>query len=212
MPLLTTECGRCRRPVGDAFVCATCGADLERALAGVPALADELGVAVSRQARFTGANGSRSAEKPLPLNQAASDATSALTAILVTWVRANVEATGADYPDATLAAMSNYLTPRVGWIRHRDDALKAVEGILAAIGAALRAIDAPANRTTFVVGPCPEIGAQDLPCGGMVRAYIPTSADEPARMECSECRWIYEPHQWLRAGRRILDRLHALRP
>jgi hypothetical protein len=68
-------------------------------------------------------------------------------------------------------------------------------------------IDTAANRTIIEVGPCPQDG-----CTSMVYAYIPTEDARPARMECRQNpthRW--DTTQWLRTGKRILDRITHLK-
>ena len=48
----------CHRPSDGWFVCATCGKELEKLLAETVWLLDDLDIAITRQARFTTANGS----------------------------------------------------------------------------------------------------------------------------------------------------------
>ena len=50
-----------------------------------------------------------------------------------------------------------------------------------------RIIDRPANRTTFHVGPCPELDHTGAQCLGEIRAYIPAEDHKPATLECDSC-------------------------
>ena len=63
----------CSRPTANAFVCHQCLDNLGVALADVPALAEDLLVAVARQSRFDDSGGP-GGESPLPYGRAAADA------------------------------------------------------------------------------------------------------------------------------------------
>lgn len=92
-------------------------------------------------------------------------------------------------------------------IRKHAEAGELWDEVVSAIRQARNVGDAPANRTTFLVGPCPEETKDGL-CPGEVFAFIPTEDDRPGRMECHaepEHRW--SSIQWMRAGKRILDRM-----
>ena len=208
-----SDCQRCSRPVLDAAVCSTCGRDLERALAVVGFLEPELELTLSKQTRFGAGSEGRGGDRSLPVNLLALEASGHLRAILVGWCRLYAEEAHDDLDtlDDTLVAMSRYLLTRVEWLRHHDAALDVVDEVTSAVRRCRVVIDAPANRTTFVVGPCPETDNAGLPCAGMVRAFIPTSDGEPARMTCRTCQSTYATWQWLRAGKRILDRRDEMR-
>lgn len=202
-----SECQRCERPVQDARICTLCGRDLERALGNVPMLEAELNLTITRQRRFTPqSDGSRGSETPVVFHVKASEAYWTLRNILVSWAKFYAEECGADLPADTLAALSRFLLKRAEWLRHHELALDAVNEITDAVRHAARLIDAPANRTTFGVGPCPEVDTSGTHCCGEVRAYIPTSNDMPAWMGCDTCRKEWATWEWLRAGRRIMDR------
>lgn len=202
-----SDCRRCERPVQDAHVCTLCGRDLERALGNIPMLEAELDLTITRQRRFTPqSDGGRGSETPLAFHDRASEVWWTLRNILVGWVKLYCDENGADHPADTLTAMARFLHRRAEWLRHHELAVDAVDEITQAVRDAARVIDAPANRTTFPVGPCPEVDADGVMCPGEVRAFIPASEDIPARMECSWCHKVYETHQWLQAGKRILRR------
>ena len=190
-------CVLCTRPVADAKCCVRCRDTLSRDLGDVDALDEQLEIVLTRQTRYAERNGSRSAERPLPVDLRASEASWVLRNTLTTWARVMGWTTGA----TTNAALSTWLFVRVEAIRHHEAADECMSEIGAAVGMVRRVVDAPANRTSFPVGPCPE-----RPCPGEIRAFIP--ADErPARMECNVDReHTYEPYQWMRAGQRILRR------
>jgi hypothetical protein len=115
-----------------------------------------------------------------------------------------------------MEAMARFLLANVEWLRHHEAGADAVDELTGDMRTARRVIDVPANRTTFPVGPCPEVTGHQatstglqyplLACPGEVRAYIPNTEDQPARLECTACHTVWESWQWLRAGRRIKDR------
>ncbi|MGH3447093.1 MAG: hypothetical protein ACRDP4_05675, partial [Nocardioidaceae bacterium] len=77
--------------MADAFVCGACAGQLERDLGDVPALVEDLDVALSRQAMFGDRAGGKSAEKPLPIDPRASEVGWVLRNTLSTWIRVLVE-------------------------------------------------------------------------------------------------------------------------
>lgn len=62
------------------------------------------------------------------------------------------------------------------------------------------AMDIPRDRARFQVGPCPE------DCPGTVWAFIGTDNTDSVMACDADAAHAYEPKQWLRAGRRILNR------
>ena len=197
--LCATGCGRPTRDV--LLLCETCRWALECDLGDVPWLDEQLELVLRRDAVISEHAGGRSAETPLPLHTGALEARSQLRATLVGWVRDLAETGGDAYPADTMPAMALWLLARINRIVVHPAAADVHSEIVGAVRLAWRVVDAPANRTTFPVGPCPEAG-----CQGEVRAYIPAQPERSARMECSACETRWEPSQWLRAGRRILAR------
>jgi hypothetical protein len=188
-------------------ICGVCAGNLERDLAEMPALLDDLSVTLSRQARIGGhTNGSRAFERPLPFDPRASEAGDVLRSTLVGWIRDLHD--GAEYwPVDSLHGMALWLYRRLSRLLDHPAAEEAVDEIRFAVGLCKRVTDKPANRTAFAVGPCPELDEQGVQCPGEVRAFIPSTEDRPARMQCEACGAAWLTFQWLRAGRRILDRI-----
>jgi hypothetical protein len=132
---------------------------------------------------------------------------------------------------ANLDILSRWMLHHVEWLRHHEAGKDAVEELTGDMRTARRVIDVPANRTTFPVGPCPEallqpslqttgptatttfavsataaaITVHAIHCPGEVRAYIPNTDTQPARLECNTCHTIWEAYQWMRLGKRIKD-------
>jgi hypothetical protein len=192
----------CGRPTRDTLaLCNGCLWALECDLGDVAWLDEQLELVLSRLAVVGEHNGGRSAETPMPVHPGALKARSDLRVVLVGWVRDFAEGTTQPWPEDTLPAMAGWLLKRMDHVAVHPAAEDIHGEIVSAVRFAARVIDLPANRTTFPVGPCPELG-----CQGEIRAYIPAQPERPARMECSACQTRWEPHQWLRAGRRILAR------
>lgn len=85
----------CGRPVRDSTVCGACLGQLETALGDVSALATELDVTITRQARIGGGDGGRkSRETPLLFHYRASEDAAVLRNTLASWVRVLMEEAG----------------------------------------------------------------------------------------------------------------------
>lgn len=109
-------------------------------------------------------------------------------------------------------ACSRKLLGEIPVIRRHGDSAAIFDEITSAIRQARNAADTPANRTTFHVGPCPELDEAGAYCPGQVYAFIPTEDDRPGRMQCradAEHRWT--SIQFYRAGKRIHERARQLR-
>jgi len=198
---VTKTCPACPRAQTHAWLCAHCTQQIDRDLRDVPVLVQELQLTLARQGRTSPVHHSGLAHERSGYHAGASDALAGLERTLTAWSTAL--GTPAWYSTTAAAALLADLET----LRTHPDADKAHTEITAAITNARRTIDTAANRTIIEVGPCPEPD-----CTSMVYAYIPTEDTRPARMECRTNpthRW--EPMQWLRAGRRILDRMHALK-
>ncbi len=212
----------CDHPVADAYVCMHHAHALERALGDIPAVVHQLNLTLAKQTRYTDRNERGGTDTPLPIDPTASAAASELRAHLIAWAKLIATERGHQIPvaetlsqPAHLDVLSRWMLHHVEWLRHHEAGHDAVQELTADMRQARRVIDVPANRTTFPVGPCPETvgaippaahGAVWVPCPGEVRAYIPNTDTQPARLECTTCHTVWEPWQWLRAGRRIKDR------
>jgi hypothetical protein len=222
----------CDHPVPDAYICSHHAHQLERALGDIPATIHQLNLTLAKQTRYADRNERGSSEQPLPMDPRASAAASELRHHLCNWVTIIAETRGLPLPAAAtyhpggepgMDTLARWMLQHVEWLRHHAHGHIAVEELTADMRTARRVIDVPANRTTFPVGPCPELASEPVSdtvpglsgqylarcighCPGEVRAYIPNTDTQPARLECNTCHTMWEPWQWLRAGRRILDR------
>jgi hypothetical protein len=222
----------CDHPVTDAWVCTRCAHQLERALGDIPAIIHQLNLTLAKQTRYADRAERGGNEQPLPMDPLASAATSDLRHHLCNWVSIVAETRGLPLPAAAIYnpqaepgmdILARWMLNHVEWLRHHEHGHIAVEELTGDMRTARRVIDVPANRTTFPVGPCPEEATNTNAtitiqaglrgpnvnvghCPGEVRAYIPNTDTQPARLECSACHTVWESWQWLRAGRRIKDR------
>jgi hypothetical protein len=209
----------CDTPVAEAYVCSHHTHQLEQTLGDIPATIHQLNLTLAKQTRYADRNERGSSEQPLPMDPAASAASSELRHHLCNWVTIIAETRGQPLPAAAIYhpggepgmdTLARWMLTHVEWLRHHEHGHVAVEELTGDMRTARRVIDVPANRTTFPVGPCPEIDAAAVWagcwCPGEVRAYIPNTDTQPARLECSTCHTVWESWQWLRAGRRIKDR------
>lgn len=163
----------CGRPVADqAYACAGCGDKMLDALRQVPALAVELDVTLTRQARISAASGTAprmepyeplsyvtdpitgkevpagtSAKvSPMPFDYAASEALDVLRSALVGAVRLVHEERGADLPADHLGAMALWLIGHGEWLRHHEAAGELIDELVVPIAVGLSVIDRPADR------------------------------------------------------------------
>ena len=235
--MTTCKVAHCGRPVDDAWVCMHCAGTLERALGDIPAIVHQLDITLAKGGRFADRNERAGAETPLPIDPRALKARSQLRAHLVAWVRLISEERGMPLPGCNPLAISAWLQPaespeamsawmlhHVEWLRHHQAGHDAIDELVADVDYARKVIDVPANRTTFPVGPCPELASEPvsdptLPglsgqylarctghCPGEVRAYIPNDETKPCRLECTVCHTTWGTVQWRRAGHRIKER------
>lgn len=212
---MTPTCS-CSRPITDhAFLCRDCTTTLERQLGDIPALAADLEVTRTRQARI----GSqplgiivRSSETPIPWNDRASRALARFRATLVGWVRvcedwrvtpegpacrvcqhptcATVRATRA--PDDTWQGMSAYLLAALPAFRHRPEVTACADDLDAATKAVESVVDRRPELTFY--GPCGSVDyADDLPVPGSVPCPADLFGDKEAtEVVCEVCAAVHK--------------------
>lgn len=205
------ECVTCTKPTSE-YLCPGCGDHLARDLADVPDLCAELDTTRYRLDHVTArAAVGRDAEKPLAWKEPAADAAWVLADTLGTWARDLAHVRHVPLDPRTVADVAGWLEHRIDWLRAHPDAAQAHDEISNAVRNTRRAIDLPANRARFHVGPCPE-HVDEQRCPGEVWAYIPTRDDEDAMLRCQhDEQHAWGTVQWLRAGRRILTLMQQLK-
>jgi hypothetical protein len=175
-------CAACaQRPAPDATLCRSCTDHLVREVAdvgGYRGLAYDLDIATAKLSKFRPSPGGRSFtdERPLMLDERASDTAGELKAVLSKWARvihrdthptiygpacrfcrhSSCHEINRDFPVDTLAGIAAWLRRRVRWIAGHPDAAKAYEEICGAVRAARVAVDRPEDRV--YVGICDEDG------------------------------------------------------
>ncbi len=201
----------CSRPITDhAYLCRECSGTLEKHLAELPALADDLETTRTRQSR-TGGRGIgivvRDAERPVPWDDRAARVANRLRTSLVSWVRLCEDwrvtpegpacrmcahpSCGAIRttrpPENTVQAMSRYLLGALPALRHRPEVTECADEMHAAVVAVESVIDRRPELTFY--GPCGSVeyldGAPDpasVPCPADL--YGPEKASE---LVCESC-------------------------
>ena len=192
------------------MLCPFCGDRMADHLSGVPDLCHELAITHARWDVLTLSAG-RGGEQGLPFAEAATTARELLADTVAYWAQqvAVARASLWDVPN-TLGEVARWLRLRLDWLRALEAAGEAYSEVDRAVCRARAVIDRPTHRTSFPVGPCPEIrGADRRYCMGAVYAYVPVRVDvDAAVMRCREpeCRRHREPwttDMWREAGKRI---------
>lgn len=186
-------CQVCARPMpSQVSLCPACVAELEQALGDVPALADELQVTLTRQARL--GDGGRSSTTPIPFDPRASETAWVLRNTLVGWVRElRIPGERGRPPDDTLPSMSRWLLRHVDRIRTHEAADEAHDEITTAVQQTYHVIDRPADRT--YAGPCTHTESGET-CGADLYAR-PGVAETVCRLCGSEYR-VEDRQAWMR--------------
>jgi hypothetical protein len=163
-------CSICGSPCGDqANLCRTHTDQLAADLATVPELVAELQITLTRQDRVTAEkHGGRSATKPLPWNEHASQRAFELNTTLNAWAL-DTSKLAEDERDPLIeqhhsdtAGVARWLGRNLRTLRQHQDAGQALDEITDAIHEARRAIDRPVERV--FAGPCGEPDEYDQPC------------------------------------------------
>lgn len=226
---MTTTCATCGRPVADAHVCTGCAtrtaarlrtaADLWPELDTTIARLDRMGDPTPRAGRPAPASPIRPDGDPasdqvtgwpsgLPVNLAASETADVVRNTVTAWAKAVADEVGADLP-GDMPELMRWLAGRIEWVRHQPWAPEAIDELAGMPGLLAKAVDRPATRTRFPVGPCPEQDDDGQWCPGEVVAIVPASTERASVMRCSHCGSEWGTVQWLRAGKRIIDRLRS---
>lgn len=205
---MNAQCVVCTRPSGDVALCARCESKLTRAVAEIPALADELETTITRQTSSGPPQDYKKAkkelERPSPVNWTASEAADNLKATLVGWVR-DIQPDPAQHPANDLTAIGRWFFARMDIIRAHKAVDDIHDQIIYAVREAWRAVDRPANRSRILVSAC-----LDVACDGELYCLVPADdydSKDPkthARIVCSECETTYPAEQWMGLGRRVL--------
>lgn len=175
----------CNKPIpNNAYVCPACTAQLEKTLAEIPSLADDLEDTRLRQSRTGGRSigGGHSTDQPLPWLETASVAVDTLRSTLVAWARIVVEERGVRWPRNTLADIAGFLLTHLDWLVHHPDAHEAVDELTFAARQARSVVDRAPDR--WYAGRC---GHVDL--DAQVEAIV-TSSPQPE--PCGEELYVRE--------------------
>lgn len=208
----TTACANCGSPCSNGLtLCRTDTEYLRDELAWVADrhLADELLTTLTRTDRMGPQARRGGTGAPLPWSDPASRALRRLDGVLAAWC-AGLH----DVVPGRMSERAAELRRALPALRAHPEAGRAYTELTDAVFAARTAVDIPAESSRFDVGPCPEWipHAEDVHrmvrCDGTVVAHI-GRGDTASVMRCPACRASWGTSEWLRAGRRILNRMAA---
>jgi hypothetical protein len=216
-------CERCCKPVPDtAYVCQACGRALARALDEAAGIVEDAVATAARQARY--GTGGRAAGDQMPFNFPAADAVWAAGNVLTTWARHVAETRGCGpgrpRPPAgpvcrtahascshltcqairirhvphPVARAARWLATQIDWLRHRREALEAVDELHDACALLRRTADRPPAH--WYAGPClAQVPEEPYQCKADLYALPGASA-----VRCRECGTGHdagERREWL---------------
>jgi hypothetical protein len=188
----------CSRPIkNSAFLCEVCTKVLEKRLAEMPALAEDLDTTRTRTSRIGGQNVGvvvRGSERPVPWNDRAARMAVALKALVTTWAQHALELRQRpggpvcrrcthrsccalrtyDPPTAdSVAALSRYLLGTLPTLRHLPEVTQLADEVDAMVERISKVIDRPQELTYY--GPC---GSMDYwPDGTLILCSARCPAD-----------------------------------
>lgn len=155
---MTNDC-KCGKPMRDSLtICDTCTDDLGRALGDVPWLVEQLEITATKAkgVDYRGVGGGKGAkkpaERPLPVHWGASEATTHLRALLVSWClfchdeHVTSSDTRLGLPADDLTAMSRWLLWRVDGLARHELGPDALDELASAVAHCERVIDRHADR------------------------------------------------------------------
>ena len=167
-----TRCHQCHRPTGDnAHLCQTCTNTLEQTLAEIPALAAQLTITLTRQARIVGpafttkvipdiedVTFALSAKpQPLPFHYGASEAGYNLLSALRAAALEIAQVRGMPYTGRMRPAdLSRWLLNHLEWMRHAEQAAEYVDEIVPVVNTVRQVIDRSPDRV--YLGTCGDDG------------------------------------------------------
>jgi hypothetical protein len=210
-------CGRQIRDV--SHLCSGCARLLERTLAEVPSLVEDLETTRARQSRTGGRSigGGHSSERPLPWSEHAAEAAVLLRSTLVAWAQVVVEERGVGAPRDTLGGVSGFLLRHVEWLRHHPDAAELVDEVRFAVRQARQAVDRAPDR--WYAGRCGHVdleaqveaivmsGPPPVPCAEEL--YVREGADT---VQCRTCSTEHDVERRRAVlTRRVKDQLASAR-
>lgn len=191
------SCGKCGTSCQE-YLCLDCVRVAKDDLRRMRWLLGELEITLTRQANTAPGEfvGGKSADKPLPWAEKASNAINLLQSCVCVW-------SGALGPVADETLLEGNTLELILWMRRNADALPRLEtaprcanALQSVVEYCIEAIDLPKIKTSFEVGPCPE-GDDSEPCTGVVKAFIPLDEDKSGWMRCDDCKRRWETEEWL---------------
>lgn len=135
----------CARPSPQAFVCGQCLDELEVALLNIPALAEDLVIATTRQNRFSGPSRGRT-EVPLPYETRSAAAWASLSNAVMSSARIICEHRGLTMPSHEAVSLSRWLLANLQAVGQDVAGGDIAAEIIGSVSNGQRVIDRPQDR------------------------------------------------------------------
>jgi hypothetical protein len=188
-------CLLCERPLGDAYLCPSCSADLRDRLGRLPALYAALGGMLTPERSSGGGRTAAAVEAPLPVRADVADQRADF-AVLEVWARALTQdrrqpapVPAGDDLGARVVAACAALAAEVPWIAAAwpaaGDCAQEVRDLHDDARSIVGAADLPAR-----MGRCPQL-VHGQPCGAEL--LLPAGAQV---LRCPWCSATYPPGTW----------------
>ena len=231
-----SACAYCQSEVPDQIICPRCQRVTASHLADVPEHVAELTTVMTKDTVYSErSDGGKSADPTIawagignrflsdvaaeieknpiatPYAKSAAALLRELRATLVSWTRLLNEEQHIPLPDDTVEALAEHLRRNMSLLANHQAAGEFVREVSTLVPRITECIDAPKNRTTFLIpkpyNKCPErLPAGDL-CGGDLLATVPANEDIRPTVKCQHCRQEWFSDQWTRMGHRIQQML-----
>lgn len=151
---MSATCPVCTAPQMDGIACNTCTMRLERALADVAAIVDDLNVTLSRQSRIAAGGHGGLASERTHLHTGAMEAADDLTNTLTTWARdvtpkERTVILDCDRRRHPAVVAAHLLLTQVSAMRRHPAVAELMDEIVDAVERARREVDRPAERDYF---------------------------------------------------------------
>jgi len=192
----------------NGYLCGACRSKLERWISGLPALHVELIDALIPGNGQVG--GKTSYRNGWPINPAALGLTYDIDHLLISWAKAISEKRGFTYRgfhwQADVTQLAVWLTKpgMITWVAHWEHSFDMWHEIADLHRRAYIAAYPNRDRKRFPLPRhrrrCPE-----LDCGGDLYAIVAGESHAGTMIQCSSCQREWQPMEWFRLGRRILN-------
>lgn len=196
-----------KRPASHGYLCHGCDKHLERTVAEIPALVDELEQTLARISTGNRPRVSGNAETALPYAPKAANALRHLNLYLGTWAMHVADTRGVTMPQPSISAYATFLVAHHDWLVHQPE-IDDYHRAMLEVARDARASIAPSITRRIDLGLCDDVIACDiathaeLHCPGLLRAVVGDDGLVPD-VVCTECETTHTPAQFRALARRL---------